>query len=121
LPVTSTSDAKIMLQGQNFNTCSWGLMNSNYNDTDFTYNIYTSLRSNRILTLCLNHHCPQQTSVKVTHSDGQSLHWQVLCTAHWGELNSCIPLWCKQFKYHMQQPHTFLRVYWDVLPANNPS
>jgi len=36
----------IMLEGQNFNECSWGLMNSNYIDNDFTYNIYTSLRSN---------------------------------------------------------------------------
>jgi len=62
----------IMLEGQNFDACSWGLMNSNYTDTDFTCNICTSLRSNRILTLCLTLQCPKKTLVNMQYETGKN-------------------------------------------------
>jgi hypothetical protein len=108
----------IMLEGQNINACSWGLMNSNYIDNDFTYNIYTSLRSNimlktnqkktksTVIAQCDIEKTEQlNSSVKVIHTDGWSLNWQVLCRVQWGTQILCrrVNQLCKQFKHHLPQ------------------
>jgi len=114
-------------------------MNSNYTDTNFTRNIYTSLRSKRLLTSCLTLQCPKKTLVNTQYETVKTdqLNMSRSSTAMGGHFtgrscaeytggnqllcrrdNHSTPLWSR---HHMQQPHRFLRVYWGVLPTNNQS